>query len=66
MHRADPREVLAQLAQRLEGGVGGGVVLHVEGDRRPGVRGGLADLAGVLERDLVAVAGQVLAEAPTA
>jgi hypothetical protein len=40
--------VLAQLAQDAQGGGDRGVVLHVEGDR--GVRGGLADPTGVLER----------------
>jgi len=61
-HGADGREVLAQLAQCLEGAVGGGVVLHVQGHRGAGVRGRLADLAGVLEGDLVAVAGKRLAQ----
>ncbi len=56
------REVLAQLAQRGQGAVGGGVVLHVEGDRGAGVAGGAADRAGVLERHLVADPGQELAD----
>src|SRR6478672_6869592 len=52
---AHPREVLAQLAQGLQRGVGGRVVLHVEGHGGAGVRGRLADLARVVEGDLVAV-----------
>src|SRR3954453_22408282 len=55
-------EVLAQLAQDTQRGVGRGVVLHVEGHRRTGVAGGEADGPGVLQRDLLAVAGQRLAD----
>ncbi|CUR61440.1 hypothetical protein NOCA1240543 [metagenome] len=53
-------EVLAELAQDRQRRVGGGVVLHVEGDRRAGVAGGAADVAGVLERHLVPVVGEEL------
>ena len=60
-HRPDRREVLAQLAQGLQRRVGGGVVLHVEGHRGARVGGRLADLAGVVEGDLVPVTGEVLA-----
>ncbi len=42
--------------------VGGGVVLHVEGDRGAGVAGRVADGAGVLERHLLADVGQRLAD----
>ena len=59
-HRSHGREVLPQLPQGLQRRVRGRVVLHVEGHRRAGVRRRLADLPGVLERDLVAVAGQRL------
>ena len=61
-HRARLGEVLAELAQDRERRVGGGVVLHVEGDRRAGVARSPADLAGVLQRDLVALVGEELAD----
>ena len=61
-HGAGLREVLAQLAQDAQRRVGGGVVLHVEGHRGAGVAGRVADGAGVLERDLLAVVGQRLAD----
>ena len=53
--RAGLREVAAQRPQRRERRVGRGVVLHVEGHRRAGGRGRLADRArALLERELVA------------
>src|SRR6478735_2823321 len=61
-HRPDGREVGPQLAQRVEGEVGRRVVLHVEGHGRAGFTGHLADLAGVVEGDGVAVARQRLTE----
>ena len=61
-HGADPGEVLAQRAQRLQGAVGRRVVLHVEGDRRADAGGHLADGPGVVEGDRVAVAGDRLAD----
>ena len=60
-HGARLREVGAQLAQDAQRGVGGGVVLHVEGHGGARRGGGLADLARVVEGDLPAVAGQRLA-----
>ena len=61
-HGTDPGEVLAQRAQGLQGAVGRRVVLHVEGDRRADAAGHLADRAGVVEGDRVAVAGDGLAD----
>ena len=61
-HGADGREVGPQLAQGVEREVRRRVVLHVEGHRRAGLLRHLADLAGVVEGDLVAVAGQRLTE----
>src|SRR6476619_5609532 len=61
-HGADRREVGPQLAQGVESEVRRRVVLHVEGHRRAGLLRHLADLTGVVERDLVAVSRQRLTE----
>src|SRR5687768_17879049 len=64
MIRRPPRSTLFPYTtifrSRVERGVGGGVVLHVEGDRVAGVAGGPADGARVLQRDLVADLGEEL------
>src|SRR6478735_1445576 len=59
---AHRREVGPQLAQGVEGQVGGRVVLHVEGHGRAALLGQLADLTGVVQGDGVAVARQRLPE----
>ena len=59
-HRAGLGEVLPKLTQDAQGRVGGGVVLHVQGDRRPGSARRRADRVRVLQRDLLAVTGKRL------
>ncbi len=54
-YRARRREVLPELADDLQRRIGRGVVLHVDGDRRPDLGGDDADPSGVGQRDLAAV-----------